>query len=137
MKLQRCKKHGLTDHYEWSSKFKCKRCNVEAVTRNRRRRKFELVEIFGGVCLCCGYSSSQRALQYHHLNPKEKEFSLSQKGVCRSFEKYLKEARKCVLVCGNCHAEIEDKIRTIADEQILKQLKIVDENLTKKFGAFA
>jgi hypothetical protein len=47
------------------------------------------------------------ALQFHHLRPDEKQFSLGRKGVARSLEKARAEARKCVLLCANCHAEVE------------------------------
>jgi hypothetical protein len=41
------------------------------------------------------------------VRPSEKDFSLGRKGVTRSLEKARAEAQKCVLLCGNCHAEVE------------------------------
>jgi ribosomal protein L30E len=42
------------------------------------------------------------------LDPGEKRFGLSSKGIARSLDSLRTEARKCVLVCSNCHAEVED-----------------------------
>lgn len=42
----------------------------------RQRVKERLVEIFGGKCQVCGYNKAISALEFHHLNPEEKEFSL-------------------------------------------------------------
>jgi len=50
------------------------------------------------------------ALDFHHVDPKKKEFALSVKGLSFSWSSILKEAEKCVLVCKNCHTEIEAKI---------------------------
>ncbi len=79
----------------------------EAVVRRRRKVKQVLVEEAGGVCARCGYSRCMAALEFHHLVPSEKSFSLSHRGVARSLEKARAEASKCVLLCANCHAEVE------------------------------
>ena len=67
----------------------------------------------GGECALCGYSHCPAALEFHHLDPATKEFSVSQRGVTRSFERALAEARKCVLLCANCHAEVEGGHRSL------------------------
>lgn len=61
----------------------------------------------GGACVLCGYSRSLAGLQFHHVDPSEKAFSLSQEGVTRSLARARAEAAKCVLLCANCHAEVE------------------------------
>ncbi len=63
--------------------------------------------MFGGKCAMCGYSKYVGALDFHHLNPKTKSFALSVKGLSYSWQQLLNEAQKCVLVCKNCHTEIE------------------------------
>lgn len=57
--------------------------------------------------MICGYNKYSGALDFHHLNPKLKSFGLSVKGLSYSWESVLEESKKCVLVCKNCHAEIE------------------------------
>jgi len=46
-------------------------------------------------------------LDFHHKDPAKKSFSLSVKGLCYSWDIILKEAKKCILLCKNCHAEVE------------------------------
>ena len=36
-----------------------------------------------------------------------RRFALSREGVTRSLAKTREEAQKCVLLCANCHAEVE------------------------------
>jgi hypothetical protein len=55
----------------------------------------------------CGYRRCQQALHFHHLDPTTKEFHLGDKGQSRALARSRQEARKCVLLCGNCHAEVE------------------------------
>ncbi len=90
--------------------YRCGKCASVAVIQNRRRKKEKLVELFGGKCSVCGYKRYAGSLDFHHTNPKNKSFALSVKGLCYSWDSILKEAEKCVLVCKNCHAEIEGGI---------------------------
>ena len=80
----------------------------QAVINWRKRKKQELVEYKGGCCERCGYNKSTRALQFHHLDPNEKDFTISRKSY--SIERLKKEVDKCILVCANCHAEIHSKM---------------------------
>ena len=81
----------------------------KAVIDFRRRVKSKLVEYKGGSCVSCGYNKSIQALQFHHTNPDEKDFSIS--GKSYSFEKMKIEVDKCVLLCSNCHIELHEKLR--------------------------
>ena len=68
------------------------------------------VEYKGGKCESCGYNRNIAALEFHHLNPLEKDFNISNKGYTKSWENVKKEIDKCILVCANCHREIHDEI---------------------------
>jgi transposase len=104
----RCPKHGLTTfRLRSAGGYRCTRCRAEAVARRRRKVKRLLVEEAGGGCHICGYSRCVAALEFHHLVPAEKSFSLSHRGVARSLAKARAEASKCALLCANCHAEVE------------------------------
>jgi transposase-like protein len=95
-------------------RFRCAQCNGEAVTARRRRIKEILVAEAGGCCVICGYSRYVGALQFHHVDPREKSFSVSERGLARSLESARKEVQKCALLCANCHAEVGAGIATIA-----------------------
>jgi transposase len=104
----RCASHGLTTfRRKRTGGYRCARCGTEAVSRRRRRVKRILVEEAGGACRLCGYSRCMAALEFHHVARDDKRFSLSHRGVTRSIERAREEASKCVLLCANCHAEVE------------------------------
>jgi hypothetical protein len=103
-----CRHHGSTMFVLDSRGFyKCKKCRSVAVAERRRVVKRTLVEDAGGRCVICGYDRCEGALQFHHLDPATKAFSLSHAGTSRSLAKSREEASKCVLLCANCHAEVE------------------------------
>ena len=111
----RCPQHGAGPFKLRSTGgYRCAKCRAEAVTRRRRKVKRMLVEAAGGECIVCGYSRCIAALEFHHLVPAEKRFSLSHRGVTRSLEKARAEASKCALLCANCHAEVEAGVITVA-----------------------
>jgi len=104
-----CRKHGLTRHVSVASerRLRCATCRAEAVSRRRRKVKEMLVAEAGGKCALCGYARHSAALQFHHLDPTTKSFGLGVRGITRSIAKLRVEAAKCVLLCANCHAELE------------------------------
>ena len=87
-----------------------KKNSVKAVTKRRRKIKRMSVEYKGGKCEKCGYNKSLSALEFHHLDPSEKDFSIGNGGNSKSWEKIKVELDKCILVCANCHREIHDEI---------------------------
>jgi hypothetical protein len=103
-----CSRHGRTRFIlENRGYHRCVKCRAERVSAWRRRAKRRLIETAGGACVLCGYDKYPGALQFHHLEPAEKKFSISREGVTRSFAELKAEAAKCVLLCANCHAEVE------------------------------
>lgn len=86
------------------------------------RTKKRLVEIFGGKCQSCGYSSkSIRVFDFHHVDPKTKSFTISNWSI-RNWKKIFNEVQKCVMVCANCHREIHDGFRKCP-----KQISVVSD----------
>jgi hypothetical protein len=81
--------------------------------RRRRKVKRILVDEAGGACMLCGYDRCVAALEFHHLDRDQKAFGLARRGITRSIDQVRKEAQKCLLVCSNCHAEIEAGATTI------------------------
>ncbi|HEX3909479.1 MAG TPA: helix-turn-helix domain-containing protein [Solirubrobacteraceae bacterium] len=70
--------HGMTTfHPRAGGGYRCAKCNAEAVSRGRRRVKQILVGEAGGACRLCGYDRCIAALEFHHLVPAEKRFSMS------------------------------------------------------------
>lgn len=101
-----CRHHGETVFNLFpSGGRKCRKCNVEAVTKRRRKAIRLVKEEAGGACLLCGYNNCFDALAFHHKDPTQKELGIGS-GNTVAIAKLREEVKKCVLVCSNCHAEI-------------------------------
>lgn len=99
-----CKKHQ-TEKY-------CKNCaSMKASKKRRTERKIMLANTLGGKCQSCNYDTFIEALDFHHVNPKEKLFTISKNLSSKTYEVLLNEVLKCVLVCCRCHREIEAELR--------------------------
>ena len=110
----RCRLHGTTDFVlDGRGYYRCRACRSEAVSRRRRKVKAILVAEAGGACRLCGYRESQGALQFHHIDPASKVLELNARGVALALETLRAEARKCVLLCANCHTEVEMGLKTL------------------------
>ena len=110
----RCLRHGTAPHIlEGRGSFRCTKCRSEAVAKRRRRVKAILVEEAGGACARCGFAEHPAALEFHHVDPMTKKFALARAGVTRSLDKARAEARKCVLLCSNCHALVEAGVASV------------------------
>lgn len=111
MEVRECKHHGRTEFALYSAgktrrRWRCKRCVGEAVTRRLQKVKRILVEEAGGACAICGYSRTVVNLHFHHVDPKTKSFGISMASG-KSLDAFREEAKKCVLLCANCHGEVE------------------------------
>jgi hypothetical protein len=96
-----CLQHGETEFWmEGWGAYRCLACRRERVADRRRRVKEILVSEAGGSCRLCGYS---RCLA----------------GVTRSLAAMREEAGGCVLLCANCHAEVEAGIVRIEAAQAI------------------
>jgi AraC-like DNA-binding protein len=106
--IDTCRAHGRTAFVrEGRGYYRCKACRKQHVAEWRRRAKRRLVAEAGGRCRLCGYDRYPGALHFHHLEPEHKEFALAKRGLTKSIARLRVEASKCVLLCSNCHAEVE------------------------------
>jgi len=110
-----CRVHGLTVHRPRGDGggLRCLRCRSAAVKDRRRKVKAILVDEAGGCCVVCGYDRCLRALGFHHVDPARKTFGLGFKGATRSLDRSRAEMSKCVLLCSNCHMEVEAGVRAL------------------------
>lgn len=87
----------------------CKKCMNIATVKRHQNRKFELVSYKGGCCYICGYNKAISALEFHHTNPKDKEYDWNKLRMI-SLDKARSEVDKCVLLCSNCHREEHERL---------------------------
>ena len=132
--MQTCEIHGETDHYlsPNSKTPRCKRCNVERVSKRRRSVISILRRAHGDACIECGYDREPTALVFHHIDPTTKSFPIGS-GATHSLEKLREEASKCILVCANCHAEIHagTHLNKLATYKMLDDCKSKVDELTE------
>ncbi len=113
-----CRHHGRTEFVlDRRGYYRCRQCRSEAVARRRRRVKQLLIAEAGGACAVCGYARSAAALQFHHLDPALKRREINARGAAMAIDVLRAEARKCVLLCANCHAEVENGVVVLAAAQ--------------------
>lgn len=102
------KKQAKTRNY-------CYNCYPEEYTTDgaalRRLIKKWALEYKGNQCYRCGYNKCSEALEFHHKDMKEKEFSISDRNIKLNWEKIKKELDKCDLLCSNCHREVHSEYR--------------------------
>jgi 5-methylcytosine-specific restriction endonuclease McrA len=86
---------------------------IKAVAKRRRKMRQMALEYGGGKCKICGYKKCDWSLTFHHLDPSQKDFGLSSRGITRSWEKTKAELEKCILLCMNCHAEVHHGVTKV------------------------
>ena len=91
--------------------------NYHRVKSHRQKIKTKSIEYKGGKCEKCGYNKCEWALDFHHVNPKEKDFNIARYSTL-SWEKIRLELDKCIMVCANCHREIhyEESLKKFNEE---------------------
>ncbi len=117
----RCSK-SLSGRQSMYCSRKCKNDNNNnrfqsyvAQQRRGRSRKLALISLHGTGCELCGYAKNFSALEFHHTKPQSKEFQLDLRSLSnRKWARILEEAKKCILVCSNCHKEIHNPECTTA-----------------------
>lgn len=113
--------------------------SYENVKNSRQRLKTRLLYVAGEKCAICGYNKCSSALEFHHLTPDEKDFTLATNANIAT-DKALKEIKKCILVCSNCHREIHANlidnsilVSSYSDERAKEILQELEKIKTKTF----
>jgi len=77
---------------------------IQKKARLRIRKNKEDWDAFKRTLKCtkCGFSHVA-ALDFHHVNPKEKEHAVSKLISNKRFTTAIEEIKKCIVLCANCH----------------------------------
>lgn len=78
---------------------------MKAAQRRKGLRERAVAHL-GGKCAICGYNKSLNAFDFHHVDPLEKDFTISDR--MTSWEAIEPELKKVVLLCANCHREVHE-----------------------------
>ncbi len=93
-----------------------KKRNYLRVKTARQKIKEKAVKYKGGKCEKCGYDKCIWAFDFHHIEPKQKDFNISRYSTT-CWEKIKKELDKCIIVCSNCHRELHYEMKQCGIEQ--------------------
>lgn len=103
----------------------------EAVKEWRKNTKQKLTICMGSKCQVCGYNKSQNALEFHHINPSEKDFSIRDITVSpKKWDNIKEELSKCILLCANCHREVHEGLTKLPEkfQEFNEELLQLEEN---------
>jgi len=79
-----------------------KNSKYKNVRRWRKNTKSKLVTAFGEHCCICDLRVDKYELyDFHHISKEDKKFELTHN--IHSWKKIKEEAKKCVMLCSNCH----------------------------------
>lgn len=101
----------------------CYNCMPDGIQLTRGMFLAKIKEQKGGKCIRCGYDKCLKALEFHHIDPSKKEFTISNDHF--KLLDAVEEIKKCILICSNCHKEFHDDLWTI-NELNLKEKEEVD-----------
>jgi hypothetical protein len=115
----------------------CKVCMAEHQSKhyNKNKEKYferekeyiktkqNRINILKSECGCkkCG-DKRYYVLNFHHINPNEKEFNIGDYLKRVSWETVENEIKKCIVLCSNCHNEFHylERINNITIEKYLE-----------------
>lgn len=80
----------------------CKLCINKSGTEKQKARKIDFIKYKGGKCYHCGLKSFPVIYDFHHIDPNQKEFNLSDNRYY-PVDKLKLELDKTVLLCCLCH----------------------------------
>ena len=96
--------------------------NAEVALVGRKVQTVNLVNINSTVGSNPTFSAQPliKSLQFHHINDKEKDFTIS--GKTKALEIMKKEVDKCILECSNCHGEIHEELYEKGNSSIVNKI---------------
>lgn len=101
----------------------CYECMPDGVQLTRGAFLGLLKKKKGGKCSRCGYDKCLKALEFHHIDPSKKDFTISNDHF--RLKDAIEESKKCILLCSNCHKEFHDNMWTL-DELNIEEMEEVE-----------
>ena len=106
----------------------CKSCLYQRQKQRWVDRKKKAVHLLGSKCSNCGYDKNYAAMDFHHVNPKNKEADWKSLRL-KKWESVIKELQKCVLLCKNCHVELHNPDAELGNVPCLLDNVLLDKGV--------
>ena len=109
----KCGKELPIENFPFRNKAKgtrranCKECHNNYMKKRYQDKRDEIWDLKNSLsCQKCGYNKCPEALDFHHIDPNEKEGKIAQM-ISNSYglDKAKEEIKKCIVLCSNCHRE--------------------------------
>lgn len=108
-----CKQEKKLEDFAKNGKCRryiCKKCESNKILE-KCHITIAYVQTLKKKCEICGYDRDKSALEFHHVDEKNKSFNISSFAAKRIWSKKTKElidkeVKKCKCLCANCHREI-------------------------------
>lgn len=96
-----CERLSKKKHYDKNSE------QYRARTAADKRKRAEKFAQWKQQCSCevC-HEDETVCLDFHHLDPTEKDFEVSAAMCDYSWERLMEEVKKCIVLCSNCHRKV-------------------------------
>lgn len=88
------------ERFQHCSRKAIDKCNKELTIK--RREILDKIKLEKG-CQDCGYKKHAVALDFDHIDPTIKEFTIGTAYTSVSLKRLYKEIDKCQVLCANCH----------------------------------
>lgn len=106
---------SITDFYPRKNRTNpysyCRSCAVAIASAQTQRFKLKCLEYKGNSCSRCGYNKYIGALEFHHIDPTQKDFGIGRVNLRQFSDTIKRELDKCVVLCSNCHKEVHFELR--------------------------
>lgn len=142
IKYRQAKEKGLDPHHIGMQKKQCLICGKEFIPKSKSANKrtccyncmpegkqlirSDFLNLLrkqqGGKCQKCGYDKYLGALEFHHMDPSQKDFTIGNRNF--KLEECIKEAKKCILLCSNCHKELHANLWNISDLKNMREEEV-------------
>ena len=100
----------------------CYDCMPDGIQLTRGMFLAKIKEQRGGKCIRCGYDKCIKALEFHHLDPSKKDFTISNDNF--HLMDAIEESKKCILICSNCHKELHDGLWSIEELKLKEREEV-------------
>ena len=111
MRSKRSKDLGMRIHW-----------NKHNFKKNRDVKDY-FCEKFDRTCQVCGFQFGNECFDFHHIDPKTKDFNIAASYCMKKKEQIEEELKKCIMVCSNCHRTIHKNQTDESDINIDKVMK--------------
>ncbi len=107
-------KEGSRKYYENNTE------KVRAAIKKANKANKEKWQAFKSTLKCAVCEENHPAvLDFHHINPADKEYSVSRLVSDRSYTKAMKEIEKCIVLCANHHRILHwDELKNKKEEKL-------------------